>query len=78
MQPRIACNLWHWIEAHRRDVEPPMGNVVIWNTPRSRPRSPIVHTHEGCSWVPSQPLAQRLQRQRSDEDRACETPPRDP
>jgi hypothetical protein len=30
MPPRIACNLWHWIEAHQRDVEPPVGHQVIW------------------------------------------------
>jgi 3-hydroxyanthranilate 3,4-dioxygenase len=30
MKPLIAFNLWQWVEAHRRDFEPPVGNKVIW------------------------------------------------
>jgi 3-hydroxyanthranilic acid dioxygenase len=30
MKPLIAFNLWQWIEAYRRDFEPPVGNKVVW------------------------------------------------
>jgi 3-hydroxyanthranilate 3,4-dioxygenase len=30
MKPLIAFTLWQWIEAYRRDFEPPVGNKVIW------------------------------------------------
>jgi 3-hydroxyanthranilic acid dioxygenase len=30
MQPLIAFNLWQWIKEHRRDVEPLVGNQMIW------------------------------------------------
>ena len=30
MKPRIAFNLWQWIEEHRQAFEPPVGNKVIW------------------------------------------------
>ena len=30
MQLLIAFNLWTWIEEHRRDFEPPVGNKMTW------------------------------------------------
>ena len=30
MKPLIAFDLWKWIEAHRHDFEPPVGNKVVW------------------------------------------------
>jgi hypothetical protein len=30
MKPLIAINLWSWITEHRRNVEPPLDNHVVW------------------------------------------------
>jgi 3-hydroxyanthranilate 3,4-dioxygenase len=30
MKPLLAFGLWDWVERHRRDFEPPVGNKVIW------------------------------------------------
>src|SRR6266511_510250 len=30
MKPLLAFNLWQWVESHRQDFEPPVGNKVIW------------------------------------------------
>lgn len=30
VKPLVAHGLWEWIEAHRHDFEPPVGNKVIW------------------------------------------------
>jgi 3-hydroxyanthranilate 3,4-dioxygenase len=30
MKSLLAFNLWQWVESHRQDFEPPIGNKVIW------------------------------------------------
>ena len=30
MKPLVSRALWDWIDEHRRDFEPPVGNKVIW------------------------------------------------
>src|SRR5262249_54301347 len=30
MRPLLSFNLWKWVEEHRADFEPPVGNKVIW------------------------------------------------
>lgn len=30
MRPLVPFGLWAWIDRHRRDFEPPVGNKVIW------------------------------------------------
>ena len=30
MKPLVAFGLWRWVEEHRHDFDPPVGNKVIW------------------------------------------------
>jgi 3-hydroxyanthranilate 3,4-dioxygenase len=30
MKPLVSRGIWNWIEEHRQDFEPPVGNKVIW------------------------------------------------
>jgi 3-hydroxyanthranilic acid dioxygenase len=30
MKPLLSFSLWKWVEDHRHDFDPPVGNKVIW------------------------------------------------
>ena len=30
MKPLLSFSLWDWVEQHRREFEPPVGNKVVW------------------------------------------------